>query len=750
MKTLKSVYAAIGFLTISLSIEIMAFTTFPVKPIKSAEKPLVSMQCDLKGEIQETKPSIRPIGTPYNDDNLFSAYLSSMEEVLGSFRVMQKKDSIEDLEQAKKFLFAPQRYVQIKECSKPESDSESYLQTKQSFQDCRKEQSKSFQDATGLSQNQKQLVVRALSYMGDYCAKKRMSAPLYVAWDKIKESGVSPKENAISAYLYMLSSMPLEKDFEYDIATEVAIYHDLIYKPTENTVSISIKSLVERGRTEQAEQLLWDLEATARENAKVVNNNPNAKKKQKEHDLLKLRTCIPVLESFFNDGNITRGFQLYMKMQTIPSVIFDAETYVLMLTSLARRGFFRNTANAAHAISTSVLDELGFEQGYGAGLFNGLVSQMAEDVLDISSDSAKEIRNAFVDSFSSLNPSAQKAGRNLYHVPFDCDMAPLSTLSKADELVANRVRLGTNSTSCPRTNATLRLIQLDEDQRKHVHDTLLEMADHQFEVYQAKMQQKSKKAKTASDPLEDNYAKKHIEGFAKWLNEREGNPFTSIVDGANVAYYGLGTVNYHQIEQMVTSLEERGETPLVVIPQKYTQKKFWLRQGYVQELPEDQMQIMENLNETGRMYIVPHRCLDDYYWMLSSVSDQTRSRNGMNLDVSEPTESTNNTKTERFIGKRPILISNDQMRDHKLELLEPRLFRRWVSNHIVNYHFPPYVKDPKEKRDVTFAPADITSQEIQSNPSNSNGNGDDGALAWHFPVREWGKFDRFCVRIPTI
>jgi hypothetical protein len=162
------------------------------------------------------------------------------------------------------------------------------------------------------------------------------------------------------------------------------------------------------------------------------------------------------------------------------------------------------------------------------------------------------------------------------------------------------------------------------------------------------------------------------------------------------------------------------------------------------------MQIMENLNETGRMYIVPHRCLDDYYWMLSSVSDQTRSRNGMNLDVSEPTESTNNTKTERFIGKRPILISNDQMRDHKLELLEPRLFRRWVSNHIVNYHFPPYVKDPKEKRDVTFAPADITSQEIQSNPSNSNGNGDDGALAWHFPVREWGKFDRFCVRIPTI
>ena len=46
-----------------------------------------------------------------------------------------------------------------------------------------------------------------------------------------------------------------------------------------------------------------------------------------------------------------------------------------------------------------------------------------------------------------------------------------------------------------------------------------------------------------------------------------------------MAYFGLGSVNYHQVKLMVDALEEMGETPLVVMPQKYVQKKFYLRKG---------------------------------------------------------------------------------------------------------------------------------------------------------------------------
>ena len=51
----------------------------------------------------------------------------------------------------------------------------------------------------------------------------------------------------------------------------------------------------------------------------------------------------------------------------------------------------------------------------------------------------------------------------------------------------------------------------------------------------------------------------------------------SLLDGANVAYYGNGVVNYHQVLLMVSTLESMGENPLVVMPQKYVRDKFYLR-----------------------------------------------------------------------------------------------------------------------------------------------------------------------------
>lgn len=661
-----------------------------------------------------------------------------MEEVLSFFRILQKNDKPSDLEAAKDYLFASQRLAPV---TPTPSLSPSAPTNREEFQTFTMVQKEDFLKKSGMSTSQLQLVLRALSYLGDYCAKKQMSAPLYIAWDKLKESGLKPRENALSTYLYIFSSFPTATDIDHpfkDVSGEVAFYHDMMYKPTENTVSIRIKSLVEEKCTQDAEKLLWDLEYSSEEvmgSSKGVNSK--RKKQQKNGNgggdgrLLRLRTCLPVLKSYCQQGHMSQALKLFHKMMDAPSVHLEAETYALVLSSLARGGYFRYDSEPIDDVA-----DLGYgEEARGASLFDSIAMEMSKDVLEITSVSAKDIRNAMVAGFASTNWV-----RNLQEVPYDCDLAPLNEAAAQDELVANRIRMGSNSTSCPRTNATLRLILLDDFQRQLMHDALLRMADSQFDAYETKLQTKGNRPSRLS--LEENYAGKHLEGFAEWLNEREGEPFTAIIDGANVAYYGLGCINYHQLKLMVTTLEKMGEHPLVIIPQKYTQKKFHLRQGYMQELPDEQLEIIQDLESSGKLYEVPHRCLDDYYWMLSSVSPQTKSRNGATLDVPADNDQ------GRFPGTRPILISNDQMRDHKLELLEPKLFRRWVSSHIVNYHFTPFFNDLKEDRDIIFSPADFTSREIQGNPCGFSDDNGDGAMAWHFPVSDWDNNDRFCIKIP--
>ncbi len=122
--------------------------------------------------------------------------------------------------------------------------------------------------------------------------------------------------------------------------------------------------------------------------------------------------------------------------------------------------------------------------------------------------------------------------------------------------------------------------------------------------------------------------------------------------------------------------------------------------------------------------------------MLASVSNQTTARNGVNLDV--PVDN----KEGRWPGARPMIISNDQMRDHKLGLLEPRLFRRWFGCYIVNYNFTAFVGSESVDREIGFSPADIFSREIQANNTESG-------KAWHIPVNDWNLDDRFCIRIPN-
>ena len=82
--------------------------------------------------------------------------------------------------------------------------------------------------------------------------------------------------------------------------------------------------------------------------------------------------------------------------------------------------------------------------------------------------------------------------------------------------------------------------------------------------------------------------------------------------------------------------------------------------------------------------------------MLASVSRQSSSQRGLDLDV--PVDD----KDGRWPGARPMLISNDRMRDHKLGLLEPKLFRRWFGCYIVNYNFTAFVGKESVDRELGF------------------------------------------------
>jgi hypothetical protein len=132
-------------------------------------------------------------------------------------------------------------------------------------------------------------------------------------------------------------------------------------------------------------------------------------------------------------------------------------------------------------------------------------------------------------------------------------------LAEPNELVASRISLDRSTGLCPVTQAQQRLIILEPEQRTQLHNDLLKLSTEQS-------------AKFAGRKADDSptRAQEQLQLFSNWLDQRQGEPFTAIVDGANVGYYmqsfDRGRFNYYQIQFMVDTLEGRGENPLVVIP----------------------------------------------------------------------------------------------------------------------------------------------------------------------------------------
>lgn len=651
----------------------------------------------------------------YFDQQQFSAFENAIEEIVSKRNVMRDfRKNEEDLIVVKKHLLDKRRYLpqwEIDQFLPPSKDSTTLAESSNGKEDDAvvpytkqklRQRCNMYLDQTGLTPPQHKMATLLLAHLADNCAKNSSPEPLHVAWEKILEAGMAPLSRTLSTYLYVLSLEGEIDSSKRDVSAEVAMFHDSLYEPTEKTITLLVKSFVGRGDAAGAEALL-----------EGIADGPLGQ--------LRHRTTSPILKLYCEKGDIDSALRLYHMMRTTSRVKMDAATYADFIAAVAKNGYFTSDANCIVGA-----EDLGYSQSCGSELLDLLITEMAEDALDISEESAKVLQNGFASGFKEYGNGTIS----------DSDgMEPLVTLCDNGSLVANRVMVDKDTAKCPATDTTLRLIVLEKAQRIHVHDTLIDMAREKSMEYTTKL---ASKGRSTSDNVEKaERATQILREFSEWLDEREGEPYTAIVDGANVAYFGWGRINVHQLTHMVKALEKQGENVLVVFPQKYTYKKFHLRAGMMQVLKDEEVEFMEGLKEKNQMYVVPPMCLDDLYWMLACVSNQTQSTNGENIDVAK-----NNTEG-RFPGLRPMAISNDKMRDHKMDLLDERSFRRWCCSHIVNYNFTEYVEDQRDEREISFHAADVFSDEIQRNDCPG------GGVVWHFPVSEWDGNERFCLRLPS-
>jgi len=554
---------------------------------------------------------------------------------------------------------------------------------------------------TNLTMTEHHYAMKAVTYMGHYCAKEQNAALLTIAWHKILESGMTPKQQAISTYMYTLS---LNEETAH-LSGEVATYYDAFFDSDETSISIRIKSLMS------------DQDAAGAE--KLLNTLPRTK-------CARLRTYQPILYHYCDKVDLNSAIRLYRQMRQAPAVHFDADTYAVLIGAIAENGTFRQDADPLE-----VARQVGFGNTHGPKLFDELVQEMADDIVEITNSSAAILHNAFLAGFRDSLSSVED-------VMNASDMITRTQHAEADEVILNRVTVNATSGVCPCSRVSLKLYKLDEKQRENLCGALFKMAkDGREEHYKKMLERKTRaKKKLPTEKFNSSFAVDELESFCDWIQSQ--GPFTAIVDGPNVLYHGQGEVHFSQLKKVIEKLEEMNEKPLILMPYKYVQSKINLRYDYVQKLDEKSLEFLERLKQeyAGMLYIVPTGCLDDYYWMIASVVGDKLS----DVDADE--------SPERFPGCRPMLISNDQMRDHKLELLEPRQFRRWYSCHIVNYDFSRAPLDDEwgSSRKVHVFAADVYSNEIQGNPFNDNAE-DTGSLVWHLPVREWDKHDKLCIRI---
>jgi hypothetical protein len=532
-----------------------------------------------------------------------------------------------------------------------------------------------FCEATGFTYEQHgEMVKIALMLVTNLCASRGQGSPLPVLWGKMKEAGIC-NSKSLCILLYVASTFVINNSYTkmgslndspvllqilstsknnddsinnsnddsmvsnttLDILDEIATLHDLLYSPSEQTALIRVRLLVAQNNASAAEAVLQSIGKASH-----------------------LRIYTPVIRLYLQQGKNAEALSLFTRVQKMPSIALDAETYIMVIAGLLENGCFESSANPIQGAL-----ELGYSVASGPALFDDLLSEMSKRIYEIPMGQVNRFYYALSKAFpdASLQPAD-----SLNPVPFSVDSA------KDDDLIASRVRVDPDTGKCLHSNVHLRLIKLSDEDMEQFKQNLITVARQQNEEVATKFS--DGRQRINKDPKEE------LSQFLKFLDERQGKPYTAFLDGANIGFnsqnFENGRFSFHQIQLVVDALEQRGETPLVICPTKYMHNTIYrIHFDSVQKMTSEEINIRSELIRKRQMYVVPPGFSDDHFWMIASASKQIVASAGECFDV-EP-----NDPDGRWPGKRPMIISNDRMRDHKLVLMTPMLFRRWYSNSIV-------------------------------------------------------------------
>ncbi len=466
------------------------------------------------------------------DKAVWKAYESTMEDIMAQRRVIKKCDD-ESVSKCRTFLLSYEQHLS------PVPDimeivGSSHGNKRETLVSSLREQAERFRQVFNFTNAEVEYINRCLVYMGDACAKiqsrksrnsdkdpnldtddvidPRLS--IAMAWHKLKEMGYVIRENSMSTYMYILSNRGDDNNeidaFVDDALLEVVTCHDTIYEPSEKTVTIRLKSLIARGKIDEAEDMF---NASFKGGGKITSVTEETESPiNEEYSQGRLRTYMPLMEHYCMSGNLSSTIRLYRQMQACAGVHWDVESYTLLLSSLARFGFFFSQEDETGDDSN--------EKPQGPILFDMLASNMAKDILELTEKTSIELAGAFQFGINEyLGETREVSGKH--------ESSGLTT----DAVVVERVEIPKGSGACPVTGVKLRLLALDELQRKHVHDTLLEMSRITTEEFMASMKARQQKAKKGSrnrkqkirDTVQDtqpdmeSYGYEELLKFSKWL-----------------------------------------------------------------------------------------------------------------------------------------------------------------------------------------------------------------------------------------
>ena len=269
---------------------------------------------------------------------MFNEYKEAIHNLLEINRGLKREDP-KDIDIVLSWILNPSRTTNINLTTLQSSNT---ITTEEDFRKDLNEQHALFLKENTFTMEHYQLATRILNSLGDYCAKRMLLQPIIIGWEKVKESGMILREPAMNTYLYIVGNSILpssiqnltsiddddddddvlskDKSFGDDIIGEVALFHDLLYKPTENSITLRIKTFVSKNQIHDAESLLLSY---AQENGQ-----------------LRLRSYFPVLNAYCEIGDCVSAFRIFYKMRKSVGVKLEPENYVLFLSTLVENGVF--------------------------------------------------------------------------------------------------------------------------------------------------------------------------------------------------------------------------------------------------------------------------------------------------------------------------------------------------------------------------------------------------------------------------